>query len=121
MCALVPRFPPDTTGGIDTLSRRQVLRSCILGLLLGVISGTPLQAQTLTQVILPRYMEGMSPVNADRLPYAYRLRLSGLLPSRTYRYTNQMISPTDGATSSGSGNAIFATLSGDFYRSNSVS
>src|SRR5262245_61268635 len=101
MCALVLRRSPDTTGGIDTLRRRQVLLRCMWGLLMGVVSGTPLQAQTLTSVILPRNMEGMAPTNVDRLPFAYRLRLSGLLASKTYRYTNQMVVSTDGASASG--------------------
>src|SRR5262245_48340848 len=103
------------------MGRRQLLRRCMLGLFMAIIPGTPLHAQTLTSVIVPRYMEGLAGTNMDRVPFAYRLRLSGLLASKTYRYTNQMVTSADAVTANGSGNAIFATLSGDFVRSNNVS
>jgi len=73
-----------------------------------------------TSVIVPRFMEGLSGVNSDRIPYACRLRLSGLLASRTYRHFNQMVVSSDAATSNGAGNPIFASPSGSFVRTVSV-
>jgi hypothetical protein len=70
----------------------------------------------LTSVILPQVIEGINGTNANRIPFAYRVRISGLLPSATYRYTNQITNSADGAATSGSGNCIFASATGDFVR-----
>jgi hypothetical protein len=45
--------------------------------------------------VVPRFMEGVSRVNSDRLPFACRLRLTKLLASKTYRYSNQMSCSSD--------------------------
>ena len=88
---------------------------------MSVVFAPVLHAQTVTSVIVPGFMEGVTGSNVDRIPFACRLRLTGLLPSRTYRYFNQIVVSSDAPTSNGSGNCIFAAPSGDFVRSVSVS
>ncbi len=78
------------------------------------------RAQTLTDVTVPRFIEGINGTNANRVPYAYRVTLDGLTPSATYRYTNQVVIATDAATTSGAGNVIYATPGG-FVRTSSPS
>ena len=78
------------------------------------------RAQTLTDVLVPRFIQGITGTNANRVPYAYRVTLGGLTPSATYRYTNQVVIATDAATSNGAGNVIFASPGG-FTRSSSPS
>jgi hypothetical protein len=58
-----------------------------------------------TPVVVPRYMEGLSGTNSDRIPFACRLRLSGLLATKTYRYSNQMVTSADLPTANGPGTA----------------
>ena len=73
-------------------------------------------SQTLTTVLLPQYIEGVTPTNLNRIPFAYRARLAGLLANSTYRFYNQIILSTDAASQSGSGNCIFASATGNFVR-----
>lgn len=70
----------------------------------------------MTTEILPMYF-GAS--NA-RLPFAFRASFSGLLPNATYKYINQAVSATDGATSNGAGNPIYVLNDGSFIRSTST-
>jgi hypothetical protein len=82
----------------------------------------PLISQpTLTSVILPRYIQGNTGTNSDRIPSAYRVRITGLTSSASYRYYNQIIISTDKSTADGAGNCIFASSSGDFIRTSSPS
>ena len=103
------------------MTRQQLLRRCILMLVMSVVPSALLHAQAVTSVVVPRYMEGLVGTNTDRIPFACRLRLTGLLASKTYRFINQMVTSTDGASSNGSGNCIFVTQTGDFVRSQSAS
>ena len=103
------------------MSRQHFLSRCILVALVGVIPSSALHAQGVTSVVIPRYMEGLVGTNTIRIPYACRLRLTGLLASRTYRFTNPLVTSSDGANTNGSGNCIFATQSGDFVRTQSAS
>ena len=76
-----------------------------------------LGAQTLTTVILPQYIQGNNgAANSNRIPFVYRVRLSGLSVNTTYRYYNQIVISNDAATSNGAGNCIFPSMTGDFYR-----
>lgn len=77
-------------------------------------------SQTLTEVIIPQYMQGLNGTNATRVPFAYRVTLSGLTPSATYRYFNGVVIGTDASTSNGAGNVIFAKSTGAFTRTSSV-
>ncbi|HTY35843.1 MAG TPA: T9SS type A sorting domain-containing protein [Bacteroidota bacterium] len=78
-----------------------------------------LAGQTITGTILPQCIEGMSGTNSNRVPLAYRAKLTGLTPNSSYRFFNQVITSADGPTTSGAGNCIFASPSGNFVRTSS--
>lgn len=64
-------------------------------------------SQTITEVILPQYIQGVNGTNNNRTPFVFRARLDGLIPNTTYRFINQIVISADGATTSGAGNCIF--------------
>jgi hypothetical protein len=76
---------------------------------------------SLTTVIFPKYIEGTNPTNTNRIPFAYRARLTGLLSSSTYRFYNQIVVSTDAATANGAGNCIFTSVMGNFVRTSGPS
>ncbi len=78
-------------------------------------------APSLTEVVLPQFMQGISGTNNKRTPYAFRVTLNNLLPSATYRYFNQVVQAADTATANGAGNVIIVTASSNFVRSTSPS
>lgn len=82
----------------------------VLGLLL--MSGAAL-AQSITDVFVPQYMEASN--TSTRLPTVFRVTLSGLTPSATYRYFPQAAISTDLATANGAGNPLFLDASYTFY------
>ena len=71
-------------------------------------------APALTEVVMPQYLQGGN--SSKRLPFAYLVAISNLLPNATYRYYNQVVIGSDSATSDGAGNCIFAAASGSFGR-----
>ena len=75
-----------------------------------------LMGPQLTAVILPKYIEGVNGTNSNRIPFAYRARLTGLLADSTYRFYNQVVISSDTITANGAGNCIFASATGDFVR-----
>ena len=75
----------------------------------------------LSNEMIPEFIQGVSPSNAQRLPFAFHLSLSNLLPSATYRYYNKVVLSTDSPTSNGAGNAIFVNADGTFTRTSSTS
>jgi hypothetical protein len=75
----------------------------------------------LTTIILPQVIEGLNGTNTNRIPFVYRGRLSGLLANATYRFTNQIVTSADAATTSGAGNCIFASSTGNFVRTSGPS
>ncbi|RPI02609.1 MAG: T9SS C-terminal target domain-containing protein [Ignavibacteriae bacterium] len=79
----------------------------------------PLDAQTMTGVILPKYIQGNTGANANRIPYVYRSRITGLKAGATYRYYHQIVRSTDADTVNGAGNCIFVAPTGNFIRSSS--
>ncbi len=79
-------------------------------------SATPMVLPSLTEIIVPQYIQGMNGTNNNRIPFAYRVQLNDLSPNTTYRYINQVINSGDGTAVSGAGNAIFVKQSGDFVR-----
>lgn len=91
--------------------------------LTGATSGniTITDAPLLTEVLLPQYIQGINGINNDRIMYAYRVTLSNLLPSATYRYINQVVVASDGPTIGGAGNVIYVKSDGSFVRSTSPS
>lgn len=88
--------------------------------LLLVISGLA-YSQSVTTVILPRYIEGVNPTNLNRIPFAYRVKLTALIPNATYNYFNQVVLSSDSATTSGAGNCVFVSMSGNFVRTTNPS
>lgn len=78
-------------------------------------------SQSLTTIILPQYIQGINGTNSNRIPFAYRVRLTGLLANATYRYFNQIVTSSDAATTNGAGNCIFVSLTGDFSRTSNPS
>lgn len=75
----------------------------------------------LTEILIPQFIQGATPTNADRIPFAYRVQLNNLLPNATYRYNNQIIISTDLATSAGAGNTIYVNANNTFTRTTSPS
>ena len=73
----------------------------------------------------PDFAETILPLtfgtSTSRLPFAFRLSFTGLLPNATYRYINQAVIATDGPTANGAGNPIFVGSNGIFTRSTSPS
>ena len=88
-----------------------------------VVSGTVTSAAvaSLTEVVLPIYMQGMNGTNNTRVPLAYRAQLSGLSANATYRYYNKVIISSDNDTYNGAGNSIFVNGDGTFVRTTSTS
>ncbi len=78
-------------------------------------------SQSLTQVILPKYIQGVSGTNNNRVFFVYRVTLSGLTANTTYRYINQIVNYADGPTTSGAGNCIFPRIDSPFVRTTSPS
>jgi hypothetical protein len=81
------------------------------------------QAQTLTEVYFPQYIQGAGTNNiADdrKVPFAARLTVNGLNPTATYRYYNRFVTDA-GSISIGEGGYILVKDSGDFVRVTSPS
>lgn len=76
-----------------------------------------------TGILVPQFMQGeqdASDNNEDRIPYAFRAQIDGLLPNATYRYGNRVITPDDPWDQNGAGNSIFVTGSAsDWIRNTS--
>lgn len=70
---------------------------------------------TIAEVILPQYIMANEPAS-HRIPFAFRVAISNLIPNATYKYINQVIVSDDGPTTNGAGNMIIATATGDFIR-----
>jgi hypothetical protein len=81
------------------------------GLTANITSGA-----TLTELILPQFIQGKDGTNTNRIPFAFRLTLSNLLSNATYRYFNGVVIPTDAINSNGAGNIIFSSA-GTWVRS----
>lgn len=87
--------------------------------MLSVVVCVGLVAQQLTNVLLPRYIEGLNPSNINRIPFAYRAKISGLAPGGVYRYYNQIVTSAASDSTDGAGNCIFVSARGDFVRTTS--
>ncbi len=75
-------------------------------------------SQTLTEVLYPKYVQGVGTSNAadDRkVPFVCRMTVAGLTPGTTYRYYNRFVADPLLATN-GQGNYIIANPTGDFVR-----
>jgi hypothetical protein len=98
------------------------MKKFLLVILFSILIIPSLLAQSVTSVVLPQYMEGLNGTNADRVPVAYCLTLSGLTANTTYRFINQIAISADASTSGGAGNVIYIKTDGtDFVRTSSTS
>jgi hypothetical protein len=71
----------------------------------------------LTEQVMPQFLQGQQPENENRVPFAFRIALNGLLPGATYRYGNRIITEEDPAAQNGAGNMILVKTDGsDFVR-----
>ncbi|MDY0151749.1 MAG: FlgD immunoglobulin-like domain containing protein [Candidatus Cloacimonas sp.] len=83
------------------------------------ISNTPMAQPTLTDIIVPQYMQGLSGTNNNRIPTAMRLKLENLTPSSTYRYACQFVLSTSIPTYDGAGTPVYVMPDGSFVRTTS--
>ncbi|MCF7732959.1 MAG: CotH kinase family protein, partial [Akkermansiaceae bacterium] len=77
----------------------------------GITGATAVRATRvagLTELMMPQFIQGASPDNSSRVPFACLLRVDGLLPNATYRYAPQFIDADDSAAAAddGAGNPI---------------
>jgi hypothetical protein len=102
------RFTFTTTGGVT-------------GVTIAASSEQTIYAPaTLTDVIVPQYMQGNRNSTGTRVPVAYRATVSGLTANTTYRFTNQVVTSTDASNVDGGGNAIYTT-GANYVRTTSAS
>lgn len=73
----------------------------------------------LTELILPRYVQGLFGTNISRIPFAFRVKIDNLLPNTTYKYINQLVLSTDTQTNNGAGNVIYVNADQTYTRSTS--
>lgn len=76
----------------------------------------PIRVVRVSEVIFPKHIQGEQPENNNRVPFAYRLRIEGLLPHAAYRYGNRVVVAEDSADQDGGGNMLFARDRNDFVR-----
>ncbi|MBC7920856.1 MAG: CotH kinase family protein, partial [Ferruginibacter sp.] len=74
--------------------------------LTGATTG-PIKIAGMTEVLVPRFVQGKNGINAGRVPFAFRVAFNNLNANARYRYFNQMVSPLDAITANGSGNVVF--------------
>ncbi len=90
------------------------MKSIFFILTLSLVMGTS-QAQTLTEIFLPKYIQGVgSSVDSNdrRVPFACRFTVSGLLPNSTYSYYNRFLTTPANPVSQGDGTFILVTDTG---------
>ncbi len=78
---------------------------------------TPITVAAVTEVLMPRVIQGVEPENNDRVPFAYRVRIDGLQPNATYRYGNRVEEEGEAPDQDGAGNMLLVfTDGGPFVR-----
>lgn len=75
----------------------------------------------ITALTLPQFIEGLNGTNINRIPFAYRVTFSYLLPNATYRYYNKIVVESDLPDFNGAGNTIFVNADGTFTRTTTTS
>ncbi|WP_276481405.1 T9SS type A sorting domain-containing protein [Paraflavitalea pollutisoli] len=77
--------------------------------------GMAASAQTLTEVYMPRYIQGVGSFNEAaerRVPFACRVKVSGLTPNATYFFYNRFLMEGESSFSQGEGTVIVAADAG---------
>ncbi|HRG57776.1 MAG TPA: PKD domain-containing protein [Bacteroidia bacterium] len=69
--------------------------------------GQTILVPTLTEIIVPQYMQGFNGANNNRLPCPFRVTINNLNPNSTYRYFNTGVVVSDPANNNGAGVPIF--------------
>jgi hypothetical protein len=97
------------------------MKKTILTIMTATFALTPAvwAAPAMQDVIVPQHIQGINGTNAKRVPYAFRVKFTGLTASATYRFLNQVVLSTESTTVNGAGNVIYAATSGNFYGSTS--
>lgn len=75
----------------------------------------------LSEELLPEYIQGINGTNSQRVPYAFRMAVSNLIPGATYRYYNKVVLDTDPSSEDGVGVTIFPNVEGTFTRTENPS
>jgi len=75
---------------------------------------------SLTEVVFPQYLQGLSGTNSNRVPTAFFFTLNNLNANATYKYFLGAVISSDLSTTSGAGNNIFVDAVG-FTRASSTS
>lgn len=70
---------------------------------------------TMTDVIIPQHIQGLNGTNNRRVPYAFRVKFTGMNANATYRFINQVVLASEATTAGGAGNPIYVSTSGNFY------
>jgi hypothetical protein len=77
---------------------------------------------TVTNSIVPQYIQGVNGTNNNRTPYYFWAEISGLTPNATYRFYTGMDTLGSSNTSNGAGNPLLINNStGTFRRTTNVS
>jgi PKD repeat protein len=77
---------------------------------------------TVTNAIVPHYIQGVNGTNNNRTPFYFWAELSGLTPNATYRFYTGMDTLGSSNTSNGAGNSLLINnTTGDFRRTTNVS
>jgi hypothetical protein len=66
----------------------------------------------LSSLLVPQFIQGgmdEAGENNNRVPFAWRARIDGLVPHASYRVANRMVTTADGPASDGAGNMVFVT------------
>lgn len=82
-------------------------------------SVVPVAPAVLAEVLVPQYLSGHaagSSTHATRLPYVWRVSLSSLAPSTTYKYYTAVRAASDAANYGGAGIPIETQAAGAFVR-----
>lgn len=74
--------------------------------LTGATAALPTRVAGLTEQVMPRFIQGATPVNNERVPFACLLQIEGLLPNSSYRYAQQFVDADDPLTEEGAGNML---------------
>lgn len=105
------------TSGDMTFTIKTIMKYVALFLAGFLMTGLSF-GQSITEIYFPRYIQGAGTLNtADerRMPFAFRLKITGLEPNKTYKYYNRCVSdPT--ASGAGDGSFILVKQTGSFVR-----
>jgi hypothetical protein len=82
-----------------------------------LMSGFTASAQiTFGQTFVPKFIEGNSPTNNERVPFWFWAEITGLTPGATYRFYSTMDTANASATSNGAGNPYLVNMTSQTVR-----